>query len=105
MFKWTTAGFGPRFSLIVHHTDAVGEWEYDRYSRVGKLDWALEIAPVNRWIVVDMKQDWKFTYPFQEKEAETQRRLTVPSVSASSTPPPTSRSASRPRSAGPSERP
>ena len=107
MFKWTAAGPEPGFSLIVHHTDADREWAYDRVTHAGRLDWGLEFARdrENRWTIVDMKQDWKFIYPFQKKQAATQHRLDAQSVSALSTPPPTSRFASRPRSAGPSERP
>ncbi len=63
MLEWTTAGEGPRFSLIVHHTDARREWAYDRNSHVGKLDRALDEAPARGWLVVDMKRDWKRVYP------------------------------------------
>ncbi len=52
--------------LIVHHTDAVREFAYDRHSSVGKLDKALDAAPQEGWIVVDMKNDWKQIFP-QEK--------------------------------------
>jgi hypothetical protein len=38
MLQWTTAGSGRRFGLIVHHTDAVREYAYDRDSKVGRLD-------------------------------------------------------------------
>jgi hypothetical protein len=41
MLEWTTSGPGPRFGLIVHHTDAKREWAYDRNSPIGKLDKAL----------------------------------------------------------------
>jgi phosphoglycolate phosphatase-like HAD superfamily hydrolase len=44
MLQWTTAGEGPRFGLIVHHTDAVREWAYDRNSHIGRLDKALDAA-------------------------------------------------------------
>jgi hypothetical protein len=37
MLEWTTAGPGPRFGLIVHHTDNEREWAYDRESHVGRL--------------------------------------------------------------------
>ena len=63
MLEWTTAGKGPRFALIVHHTDAEREWAYDRKSHVGKLDRALDEAPARGWLVVDMKRDWKRVYP------------------------------------------
>jgi phosphoglycolate phosphatase-like HAD superfamily hydrolase len=63
MLQWTTAGSGPRFALIVHHTDAEREWAYDRDSHVGKLDKALDQAKAKGWTVVDMKHDWKHVYP------------------------------------------
>lgn len=65
MLQWTSAGRGPRFGLLVHHTDAQREWAYDRQSPVGRLDLALREAPKHGWIIVDMKQDWKVIYPFQ----------------------------------------
>lgn len=63
MLEWTTAGEGPRFGLIVHHTDAEREYAYDRDSHVGRLDKALNAAVENGWIVVDMKDDWKQIFP------------------------------------------
>lgn len=64
MLQWTTAGKGPRFALIVHHTDAEREWAYDRRSHVGRLDNTLDEARSRGWIVVDMKMDWKSVFPF-----------------------------------------
>jgi len=58
MLQWVTAGSGPRFGLIVHHTDDVREVAYDRQSKVGRLDRALQAASEEGWIVVDMKTDW-----------------------------------------------
>ncbi len=52
-----------RFALIVHHTDAQREFAYDRKSSFGHLDKALDAAPDNGWLVVDMKNDWKRIYP------------------------------------------
>jgi hypothetical protein len=66
MLQWTAAGDGPRFMLIVHHTDAEREWAYDRDSHIGRLDKALGEASKNGWTVVDMKQDWKRIYPAGE---------------------------------------
>ena len=62
MLQWTTLASGPRFGLIVHHTDGEREWEYDRQSMVGKLDKALDEAPRRGWTVVDMKKDWATIY-------------------------------------------
>jgi hypothetical protein len=67
MLQWTTAGKGPRFALLVHHTDAEREWAYDRKSPVGRLDKALDEAAAKGWTVVDMKHDWKIIYPFEKK--------------------------------------
>lgn len=58
MLEWTTAGAGPRFGLIVHHTDAEREVAYDRESQVGRLDKALDDAAAKGWSVVDIKNDW-----------------------------------------------
>jgi phosphoserine phosphatase len=63
MLRWTAGGTGARFALIVHHTDAVREWAYDRKSHVGQLDKALDESQTKGWTVVDMKQDWKVIYP------------------------------------------
>jgi len=62
MLQWTTAGTGPRFGLIVRHTDARREWEYDRTSNIGKLDKALDEAKEKNWTVVSMKEDWKTVF-------------------------------------------
>jgi hypothetical protein len=63
MLQWTTAGDGARFAGLVHHTDAEREYAYDRQSKVGKLDKALDEAAVRNWSVVDMKRDWKTVFP------------------------------------------
>ena len=44
MLEWTAAGSGARFMGLVHHTDAVREWAYDRDSEIGHLDKALDAA-------------------------------------------------------------
>jgi hypothetical protein len=66
MLVWTTSGKGPRFGLIVHHTDAEREYAYDRQSHFGKLARALDEAPQRGWTVVDVKRDWKVVFPFQK---------------------------------------
>ena len=62
MLEWTTSGRGPRFGLIVHHTDAKREWAYDRESHIGALIRALDEAPTRGWTLVDMQRDWKMIY-------------------------------------------
>ncbi|WP_118136579.1 HAD family phosphatase [Oceanicella sp. SM1341] len=58
MLEWTTAGEGPRFGMIVHHTDGAREFAYDRESSIGRLDRGLDEAEARGWLVVDMAQDW-----------------------------------------------
>lgn len=67
MLEWTAAGAGARFMGLVHHTDAVREYAYDRTSAIGKLDTAWNEAVRRKWTVVDMKNDWKVIYPFELK--------------------------------------
>jgi phosphoglycolate phosphatase-like HAD superfamily hydrolase len=67
MLEWTAAGSGARFMGIVHHTDAVREYAYDRHSEIGRLDKAWDEAIRRKWIVVDMKNDWNTIYPFERK--------------------------------------
>lgn len=67
MLRWVTAGEGPRFGLIVHHTDGEREFAYDRESLAGRLDRALDEADERGWTVVDMKRDWKRVFPFEEE--------------------------------------
>jgi phosphoglycolate phosphatase-like HAD superfamily hydrolase len=68
MLQYTTIPRGagdrtPRFGLIVHHTDAEREFDYDRESAIGRLDQALDMASEYGWLVVDMQKDWKQIYP------------------------------------------
>ena len=65
MLQWTAAGDGARFAGIVHHTDAEREYAYDRQSKIGKLDKALDEASARNWTVVDMKRDWKRVFAFE----------------------------------------
>jgi hypothetical protein len=63
MLEWTAACGRLCFMGLVHHTDAVREYAYDRDSSVGKLDKALDEANAKGWTVVDMKNDWKTIFP------------------------------------------
>lgn len=65
MLQWAAAGEGKRMMLLVHHTDELREYAYDRKSHIGKLDKALDEAEEKGWTVVDMKNDWKVIYPFE----------------------------------------
>jgi phosphoglycolate phosphatase-like HAD superfamily hydrolase len=64
MLQYTSTGSGPRFGMIVHHTDSLREVAYDRNSSIGKLDKGLDDAAKYKWLIVDMKLDWNKIYPF-----------------------------------------
>jgi haloacid dehalogenase-like hydrolase len=65
MLQWTTMAGGARLGLIVHHTDSEREYAYDRDTPFGRLDKALDAAAANKWIVADMKNDWKRIFAFE----------------------------------------
>lgn len=67
MLQWTSTGSGPRFGMIVDHTDAQREWNY-RKSAVGILEKGIEDANKYNWVIVDMKADWKNIFPFESKK-------------------------------------
>jgi phosphoserine phosphatase len=63
MLQYTTSGPGRRMGMIVHHDDARREYAYDRDSKVGKLDKALDEAARSGWTVISMKDDWRTVFP------------------------------------------
>lgn len=63
MLRWATSGPRPGLALYVHHTDSVREWSYDRDSHVGRLDKGLDEARSKKWVIVDMKSDWREMFP------------------------------------------
>lgn len=66
MLQYTTTRSLPSFGMIIHHTDPVREWAYDRHSIVGRLNKGLDSAFVYNWMIVDMLKDWKRVYPFDK---------------------------------------
>ena len=66
MLQYTQGG-GPRLMLLLHHDDANREYAYDRLTKVGRLDKALEEAERQNWVVVSMAQDWKTVFPDQRR--------------------------------------
>ena len=58
MLEWTASN-EQGFIGLLHHTDEVREYAYDRNSEIGKLDRALDEATAKGWTVVDMKIDWR----------------------------------------------
>ena len=72
----------PSFGLIVHHTDGEGEYSYDANPKSsGKLVSVLKEAPQRNWSVVDIKNDWKRIFAFEQWPA-VQRKDTAPGFRA-----------------------
>jgi hypothetical protein len=63
MLQYTAGGDGARLMLLVHHDDAEREYAYDRDSKVGRLDVALDAARAQGWNVVSMRDDWATIFP------------------------------------------
>ncbi|BDD03070.1 HAD family hydrolase [Aureibacter tunicatorum] len=63
MLQWTSDQEHKNLEMIIHHTDSVREWAYDRDSKIGHLDKALDQAKADDWVIVSMKEDWKVIYP------------------------------------------
>ncbi len=67
MLQWATMANGQHLGVLLHHTDAIREFTYDRNTNFGRLDKALSVAAGNGWIVVDMKNDWNEVFPSKAK--------------------------------------
>lgn len=63
MLEYTTSGDGPRFGLLLHHTDAEREFAYDREGHIGVLNRGLDEGPDRGWVIVDMARDWSRVWP------------------------------------------
>ncbi|WP_424972469.1 HAD family hydrolase [Dinoroseobacter sp. S76] len=63
MLEYVTSGEGPRFGLLLHHTDAEREFAYDREGHVGVLNRGLDEGPGRGWVIIDMAEDWNRVFP------------------------------------------
>lgn len=66
MLQWTMSLPGQHLAALIHHTDGVREYAYDRNSIIGRLNKALDMASAEGWTVVDMKEDWKEIFSFDK---------------------------------------
>lgn len=64
MFQYTADNRRSSLILLLHHDDESREWAYDRDTRIGGLDKALDEAKARGWTIVSMKRDFKRVYPF-----------------------------------------
>ncbi|MDG0983624.1 MAG: HAD family hydrolase [Tateyamaria sp.] len=63
MLEYTTAGPGPSFGMLLHHTDGEREFAYDREGHIGVLNKGLDESGERGWVIIDMASDWKQVWP------------------------------------------
>ena len=62
MLQYSAASVRPSLQILIRHDDAAREYAYDRESKIGRLDKALDEAALRRWTVVSMKTDWRVIF-------------------------------------------
>ena len=62
MLEYSAASARPTLQILVHHDDAAREFAYDRASKMGKLDKALDEAARRGWTVISIKNDWRTVF-------------------------------------------
>lgn len=68
MLEYSAASARPSLQVLVRHDDAMREYAYDRASKIGKLDKALDEAQTRGWTIVSMKSDWRTIFTPPEPE-------------------------------------
>lgn len=63
MLQFSAGSRRPNLQIIVRHDDAAREYAYDRASKIGRLDKALNEGARQGWIIVSMKADWRVIFP------------------------------------------
>ena len=61
MLEYADYGKAPRLLLVVHHNDAEREYRYEEGAEN-----ILRVAAQRNWTLVNMKSDFKITFPFQQ---------------------------------------
>ena len=61
----STFGFGDASNIFRSNVVSRGISTSDRNTPFGHLDKALDAAVLNKWVVVDMKNDWKRIFVFE----------------------------------------
>ena len=67
MMEYAEASGNPFLNILVNHNDAEREYNYNSNPEQEKHVVCLKTALKNKWIVVDIKNDWKVVYPYEMK--------------------------------------
>lgn len=65
MMQYTSGSKYKSMCLILHHTDSLREYAYDKKTLSGHLETALAEAKEKNWMVVDMQHDFKKIFAFE----------------------------------------
>jgi phosphoserine phosphatase len=66
MLQYSTSGQEPSLQVLIHHTDNKREYAYGNEEGPFAITKGLRLASKNRWVVVDMKNDWKEIFKIKE---------------------------------------
>ncbi|WP_332864918.1 HAD family hydrolase [Pannus brasiliensis] len=68
MLQYTADHRRSSLILLLHHDDGSREWAYDRDTRIGRLDTALDEATRRGWTIVSIQRDFQRVYPFDRSD-------------------------------------
>lgn len=66
MMQYTSGSSYKSLCMLLHHTDSVREYAYDKKTLSGHLETALEEAVLKGWMIVDMKNDFRKIFAFEK---------------------------------------
>ena len=66
MMQYTAGSKYKPMNVLIYHTDAEREYQYDLKTLSGHLEKALVEAKARGWVVVDMKNDFRRVFPFEK---------------------------------------
>jgi phosphoglycolate phosphatase-like HAD superfamily hydrolase len=66
MMQYTAGSKYKSMNVLLYHTDAQREYQYDLKTLSGHLEKALVEARARGWVVVDMKKDLRRIFPFEK---------------------------------------
>jgi phosphoglycolate phosphatase-like HAD superfamily hydrolase len=66
MMQYTAGSKYKPMNVLLYHTDAEREYQYDLKTLSGHLEKALVEARARGWLVVDMKSDFRRIFPFEK---------------------------------------
>ncbi|HLO79376.1 MAG TPA: HAD family hydrolase [Chitinophagaceae bacterium] len=66
MMQYTAGSKYRSMNVLLYHTDAEREYQYDLKTLSGHLEKALVEARERGWVVVDMKKDFRRIFPFEK---------------------------------------